>query len=93
MLIPGVYSTKLVVELNCKGIAKNEKDTTLKDIRLYCGLSVCLDESKTSEEHSLLFSLLDDSFGIKKTNELYYGSCLGHIESYYMNDNECPKIN
>ena len=93
LLIPGVYSTKLVVELNCKGIAKNEKDTTLKDIRLYCGLSVCLDESKTSEEHSLLFSLLDDSFGIKKTNELYYGSCLGHIASYYMNDNECPKIN
>ena len=92
LLIPGVYSTKIVIELNCKGIATNEKDTTLKDIRVYCGYMVCFNEFKTREEHSLLFSFMDDALGIKKTNEIYYGSCLGHLASYYMNDNECPKV-
>lgn len=51
-----------------------------------------LDESNPSEEHSLMFSFLDEAFGIKITNDIYYGSCLGHIASYYMNDNECPKV-
>ena len=93
LLVPGVYSTKLIVEFNCEGIAKYERETTLKDIRVYCGYFVCPDENKKSEEHPLMFAFFDDALGIKKSNEIYYGSCLGHIASYYMNDNECPKVN
>lgn len=54
LLVPGVYATKLKVELNCKGLSEHERNTTLKDIRLYCGYDICLDEEKTKEEHSLL---------------------------------------
>ena len=92
LLVPGVYSTKLKVEFNCKGIAKEEKDTTLKNIRLYCGFDVCSDETKTSEEHPLLFSLLDMAFGIEILNKYKHGACLGHIATYFQNENECPKV-
>ena len=91
LLVPGVYSTKLKVEFNCKGIAKEEKDTTLKNIRLYCGYDVCRDESKKSEEHPLLFSILDEAFGIASYNSKKYGTCLGHIMTYFQNENECQK--
>ena len=93
LLVPGVYATKLKVELNCKGLANDEKDTTLKDIRLYCGYSVCRDETNPKEEHSLLFAFLDNVFGIDITNKKNYGSCLGHISNYFQNEEECPKVN
>ena len=92
LLVPGVYATKLKVEFNCKGLVTEEKYTTLKDIRLFCGNYVCKDESKTSEEHPLLFSLLQKPFGIEIFNENKYGACLGHIASYFQNENECPKV-
>ena len=91
LLIPGIYSTKLKVELNCKGLASEEKDTTLKNIRLFCGNDVCKDESKTSEEHPLLFSILEDAFGLEITNAKKYGACLGHMATYFQNEKECPK--
>ena len=92
LLIPGVYATKLKVEFNCKGLSTEEKDTTLKNIRLYCGDHICKEESKTSEEHPLLFSLLEKPFGIEIFNENEYGACLGHIASYFQNEQECPKV-
>ena len=92
LLIPGIYATKLKVELNCRGLATEEKDTTLKNIRLFCGEDICKDLSKTSEEHPLLFSLLDEAFGISSSNSKKYGACLGHILTYFQNENECPKV-
>ena len=94
LLVPGLFATKLVVELNCKGLATEEKDTTLKEIRLYCENTVCKDEEKISEEHSLIFSgegpfsILNDPLQPDK-----YGSCLGHIANYYQNEDECKKVN
>lgn len=93
LLVPGVYATKLKVELNCKGISKNERDTTLKDIRLYCGHDICPNEEETNEEHSLLFSFLDFIFGIDQINAEKQGACLGFISNFFMNENECPKVN
>ncbi len=72
LLIPGVYVKKLKVEFNYKGLATEEKDTKLKNICLYCGNDVCKDESKISEEYTLLFSLLKDTFGIGVFNENIY---------------------
>ena len=43
LLVPWVYSTKLKVEFICKGLAIEEKDTILKNIRVYCGNEVCKD--------------------------------------------------
>lgn len=93
LLVPGVYATKLVVQLNCKEIVKKEKDTTLKDIRLFCSSTVCQNELAENEEHSLLISLLDEAFGIEGSRDYSYGSCLGLIATYYQNENECPKVN
>ena len=91
LLVPGVYATKLKVEFNCQGLASEERDTTLKNLRLFCGYDVCKDETKTSEEHPLLFSILEEAFGIEFVNNRKYGACLGHIMTYFQNENECPK--
>ena len=93
LLVPGVYATKLKVELNCKGLSEHEKNTTLKDLRLYCGFDICYDESETNEEYPLLFSLLDYVFGLDKINAEEHGACLGYISNFFMNENECPKVN
>ena len=92
--MPGLFATKLVVELNCKGLATEERDSTLKEIRLYCGDTICKNEEKTSEEHSLIFSV-QGPFSILNTpfQSDKYGSCLGHIANYFQNENECQKVN
>lgn len=93
LLIPGIYGTKLMVELNCKGIATYERRTTLKNIRLYCGDTICADETKTSEEHPLLVSLSDEAFSILGSETDKYSSCLGFIATHFQNEEECPKYN
>ena len=92
LLIAGLYSTKLNVEFNCKGLSTEEKDTTFKEIRLYCGDNVCKDESVTKEEHPFLFSFNEPAFGLD-TGAKSYSACLGHIANYFRKDNECPKNN
>ena len=91
LLVPGLYATKLKVEFNCKGLLKEERDTTLKNIRLYCGNEICEDETIKSEEYPLLFSLMGP-FGILKSLAGNHGACLGHIATYYQNEKECPKV-
>lgn len=92
LLIPGIYSTKLMVEFNCKGLATEERSTTLKEIRIYCGDLVCKDETKTKEEHFLIFSKTDKAFSFDVFKEDKYNSCLGLIANYFRNENECPKV-
>ena len=96
LLVPGLYATKLVVQFNCKGIATEERETTLKNIRLYCRDTVCKDEKVTKEEHRLLFSLKDNAFSIVSgpiPKKETYSACLGHIANYFQNENECQKVN
>jgi len=54
LLIPGIYGTKLVASLKCKKMAEEDRDT-LKEIRVYCGKSVCQDESIEHEEHFFIY--------------------------------------
>ena len=92
ILIGGLYSTKLNVEFNCKGLSTEEKDTTFKEIRLYGGDNVCKDESVTKEEHPFLLSFNEPAFGLD-TGTKSYSACLGYIATYFRKDNECPKNN
>ena len=92
LLIPGIYATKLVVELQCKSIATEEKSTTLKDLRLYCGDSICKDETTVSEEHALFLGALEPAFTIIGGFDKY-SSCLGYIMNFFQNPNECPNVN
>ena len=48
-------------------------------------------KQKQSEEHPFLFSVLDKAFGINALNAHKYGACLGHIATYFQNENECPE--
>ena len=93
LLIPGIYATKLIVELECKNIATEERTTTLKNLRLYCGDSLCDDESKVREEHALFLSALDAAFTIIGSDDDKYSSCLAFIMSFFQNPNECPTVN
>ena len=93
LLIPGIYATKFVVELECKNIATEEKSTTLKNLRLFCGDTVCQDETKVREEHALFMGVFDKAFTIAGTELDKYSSCLGFIMNYFQNPNECPKVN
>ena len=93
LLIPGIYATKFVVELECKNIATEEKSTTLKNLRLFCGDTLCQDETKVREEHALFMGVFDKAFTIVGTENDKYSSCLGFIMNYFQNPNECPKVN
>ena len=93
LLIPGIYASKLIVEINCRDLAKYERLTTLKEIRIYCGDSVCKDESKKSEEHPLFAALLDKSFSLLGSKNDKYSSCLAYFMNYFQNENECPLLN
>ena len=93
LLIPGIYASKLLVEVNCKGLAENERLTTLKEVRIYCGDTICKDESVESEEHPLFVSLIDKTFTILGSEGDKYSSCLGYFMNYFQNENECPTLN
>ena len=93
LLVPGIYATKLVVEIECKNIAQYEKTTTLKEIRLFCGDTICSDLSVSKEEHPLFMGLLDSAFTILNSDKTKYSSCLGYFMTYFQNENECPKLN
>ena len=93
LLVPGIYATKLVVELECKNIATEEKDTTLKNLRVYCSDTICKDETKEKEEHPLFLAALDSSFTILGTGKDKYSSCLAFFMSYFQNPEECPAVN
>ena len=93
LLVPGIYATKLVVELQCKNIATEEKSTTLKNLRVFCGDTLCKDETKVSEEHPLFMGVLDKAFTIIGSENDKYSSCLAFIMNFFQNPNECPTIN
>ena len=90
LLVPGIYATKLVVEFNCKGMANYERETTLRNLRIFCGDSICKDETKESEEHPLTVALFDHAFTVLGGKYDPYSSCLAFVMSFFQNDNECP---
>ena len=93
LLIPGIYASKLVVEIECKNIYEKEKLTTLKEIRFYCGDTICPDLTVEKEEHPLFVSLLDGAFTLLGSEKDKYSACLGYFINYFQNENECPKVN
>ena len=94
LLVPGIYATRLVVEIQCNLVSSLERYSTFKLIRLFCGDTICRDEGVMREEHSLFISLDDNAFGIlnifSKSDK--YSSCLGLFMNYFQNPNECPTV-
>ena len=93
LLIPGIYATKLMVEVQCKNIALYERTTTLKEIRIFCGDTICYNEYTEREEHPLFVGLFDKAFSILGSENDKYSSCLGYFMNHFQNENECPTVN
>ena len=95
LLVPGIYATRLVVEIQCRAIFNLERTTTYKLIRLFCGNTICRDVLADKEEHPLFIAFNDDAFGILNIASLSdkYSSCLGLFMNYFQNENECPTVN
>ena len=79
VLIPGIYSTKLKVKLNCKNLNLFERDT-LKKIRIFCSDFVCSDDDDTNENRELWFNLALKGF------DLGYNIAEPKIENDELND-------
>jgi hypothetical protein len=92
LLVPGIYATKLILEIKCKDLYFFERETNYKYMRLFCGNLVCEDVFIESEEHPLFISLKDKAFGILdlKAHRDPYSSCLGYFMNFFQNENECP---
>ena len=87
IFIPGIYATKLTLTINC-GNLKNEEKDKFMEMRIFCGNSICKDDS--IEEHPLFISLLDPATTVLYSNTNKYSACLGFFMQFYNNKNECP---
>ena len=61
VLVPGIYSTKLKVKINCRDLKRHDKDL-YKKIKFYCSKYVCSDELDRSENRYLWLNLGKDGF-------------------------------
>lgn len=61
VLVPGIYSTKLKVKLNCKNI-KRDEESLYQKIKFYCSKYVCSDISDDNENRELWFNLGEKGF-------------------------------
>ena len=93
ILVPGLYFTKLLVQVNCKGLYTYEKETTFRDLRVSCGDTVCQDETKEYEEHSLFISLTDNALSVLGIGKDKYSTCLAFFMNFFQNEKECPSLN
>ena len=49
VLVPGIYSTKLQVKINCKDVM-NYENTLYKQIKVFCGKKVCSESDKNDPD-------------------------------------------
>ena len=88
ILIPGMLSTKLQVQINCKNIYNHEIDL-FKKIRFYCGEMVCGDENDELEEHNLFISGLG-SFQLTIIGDMNkYSACTGFFLTFFNSKKAC----
>ena len=65
VLVPGIYSTKLKVKINCKNL-KREENQLYNKVKLYCNKYVCSDDNDNDENRDLWFSLGTKGFTLLK---------------------------
>ena len=88
VLVPGIYSTKLQVSINCTGLI-NEDYEIYKKIKFYCGSDVCNGEEK--EQHNLFIVGAGGSFQIWKGDINKYSACLGYFLTFFNTKDVCAK--
>ena len=89
---PGLYASRMLATINCPVFKKDF--LKFVKMRLYCGNTVCEDESNTYEEHVIFPAIFDSPFQIRVTENVNkYTSCQGYFYSFYNSRTECPENN
>ena len=88
ILVPGIFSVKLMTQIDCKGLYENERDNYEK-LKFYCPSKPC-DNIKDSEEYRLFMKLFGPFGFLKSPNDLnLYNACFSYFMTIF-NDDECP---
>ena len=90
--VPGLYASRMVATINCP-VLKLDFLNFVK-MRLFCGNTVCKDDSNEIEEYVIFPALLDSPFQIRvnlRSNK--FTACQGFFYSFYNSKNECPENN
>lgn len=104
ILVPGIYSTRLKVKLNCKNLKRDEV-SLYEQIKFYCGDYICTSKLDQEENRNLWFNIggngfslikysveTSDEVGAQKTEfNNQYSACLGYFMAIFNNPDECPK--
>ena len=91
LLVPGIYSTRLQVRVNCKGLIQDDYEI-FKNIRFYCGSKVCENENAEYTEYDLFISGFGSVFQLLKIDgQNQFSACLGYFLTFYNTKNECAK--
>ena len=67
VLVPGIFSARLKIEVNCQKIFENEKEN-YKNIRFFCGGSSLCESNRIYKD--TLFLSLTGSYGILGNNDV-----------------------
>ena len=90
--VPGLYASRMVATINCP-VLKLDFLNFVK-MRLFCGDTICKDETNENEEYVIFPAILDSPFQIR-VNDKYnkYTACQGFFYSFYNTKSECPENN
>ena len=88
LVVPGIFCSKLMTTVNCKGLS-TEEPKTFEELRVFCADNVCKSTDTTYEEHKLFISFLNGPFDIVSTGPDKYASCLSFFMQFY-NTEEYP---
>ena len=86
---PGLYASRMVATINCP-VLKQDFLNFVK-MRLFCGDTVCKDETNENEEYVIFPSIFDSPFQIRVSNKYNkYTACQGFFYTFYNSKDECP---
>ena len=90
--LPGLYASRMVATINCPVFKKDFLNFV--KMRLYCGNTICEDETNEYEEYVIFPSIFDSPFQIRVTENVNkYTACQGYFYSFYNSRTECPEGN
>ena len=90
--VPGLYASRMVATINCP-VLKLDFLNFVK-MRLFCGNTVCKDDSNEIEEYVIFPALLDSPFQIRvNSRSNKFTACQGFFYSFYNSKDECPENN
>ena len=92
MYVPGLYASRMVATINCP-VLKHDFLNFVK-MRLFCGNTICPDDSDEIEEYVIFPSIMDSPFQLRVTKNVNkFTACQGFFYSFHNSKNECPEEN